>query len=137
MKTYSSQTLAAVCAAAWTLSTGLAFGAPEEPVAIEALDLESLLDTPIAAVSRKEERTSLAPASVFVVTGEDARAQGFRTVADVLRSMPGFFISDDSLYPVAGIRGINLLGDLTTRVLVMVDGHPLNSSLAIGQSNIE
>src|SRR5690349_15140238 len=46
---------------------------------IESLDLQTLLDTPIASVTRREERSSLAPASVFVVPGEDIRAHGFRT----------------------------------------------------------
>lgn len=104
---------------------------------IESLDLQSLLDTPIASVTRREERSSLAPASVFVVPGEDIRAHGFRTIAEVLRTVPGLFMNDDAMFPTAGVRGINLLGDLTTRILVMVDGHPLNSSVALGQSHLE
>lgn len=104
---------------------------------IGALDLQSLLDTPIQSVSRREEKTSSAPAAVFVVTGEDIRRQGFRTVAEVLRSMPGVFLTNDGLYPMVGIRGVKLEGDLDTRLLVLVDGHPMNTQVSLGQSNIE
>lgn len=103
---------------------------------ISSIDLEDLLDTPIESVSRREEKSSLAPATVFVVSQDDIRKQGFHTLADVLRSMPGFFISDDAAYPVAGIRGFSTPGDLTTRILILVDGHPLNNSVGIGQSYI-
>ncbi len=104
---------------------------------IADLDLSSLLDTPIASVSRYQEKRSRAPASVFVLTREDIRRQGFRTVEEVLASMPGVFVSNDSLYPTIGIRGMNPLGDLTTRILVLVDGHPLNNGVGIGQSYTE
>ncbi|MFL5322010.1 MAG: TonB-dependent receptor plug domain-containing protein [Myxococcaceae bacterium] len=103
---------------------------------VAALDLNALLDTPIAAVSRKEERSSQAPASVFVLTGDDILRQGFRSVDEALRSIPGLWVNDDSLYPYVGVRGLQLLGDQGTRVLVLVDGHPFNNSVGIGESNV-
>lgn len=109
---------------------------PDEDIA--ALDLEALLDTPIAAASasRREEKSSRAPASVFVVTSEDIRRFGYRSLDEVLRSVPGLFVADDSFYPTPAVRGMHQIGDLTTRVLVLVDGHPLNNSVGIGQSYI-
>lgn len=112
------------------------------PLALEddiaELDLAALLDTPIAAASasRQAEKSSKAAASVFVVTAEDIRRYGHRSIDEVLRTVPGLFVSDESLYPTVGVRGMSLLGDLTTRLLVLVDGHPLNNSVGIGQSYV-
>lgn len=99
-----------------------------ELVDIATLDLEELLDLPIESVSRKAEKSSRAPASVFVISAEDIRRHGYRTVAEAIRSVPGMFVSEDHVLSHAGFRGINVLGDLSQRVLVLLDGHPLNNS---------
>ncbi len=98
------------------------------------VDLESLLDLSIESVALHAERTSDAAASVFVLSGDDLRRQGFRTLYEALRSVPGMFGYADGLYPMIGVRGVGVVGDFTTRILILVDGHPLNNSLAIGES---
>jgi iron complex outermembrane receptor protein len=108
--------------------------APSDRLEIGAVELESLLDLQVAAVSLREERSSRAPASVFVVTAEDIRSQGFETLEEVLRSVPGLFGYRDGLYPMMGVRGLGLPSDYTTRLLVLVDGHPLVNSVGIGES---
>ena len=109
-------------------------GPAGDKLEIGSVDLESLLDLSIDSVALREERTSEASASVFVLSGEDLRRQGFRTLEEALRSVPGLFGYADGLYPMIGVRGIGLLADFTTRLLILVDGHPLNNSLAIGES---
>ncbi|HTP26690.1 MAG TPA: TonB-dependent receptor [Anaeromyxobacteraceae bacterium] len=105
-------------------------------VEIASVDLESLLDLSVEAVSLRQERSSEASASVFVLTQDDLRRQGFRTLDEVLRSVPGLFVFTDGFYPQVGVRGMGSLGDFTTRILILVDGHPMNNSLAIGESYI-
>src|SRR5919206_2139651 len=134
----SSSPLAALAAAAVALVARPA-GAQEalgagERVDIASVDLASILDLSVEAVELHEELASDAPASVFVLTGDDVRRQGFRTLDEALRSVPGLFGYADGLYPLMGVRGLGLLGDYTTRLLVLVDGHPLNNSLGIGES---
>ena len=106
----------------------------EKLVDISTLDLQALLDLPVKSVTLHEERSSEAAASVFALSGEDIRRQGFRTLQEVLRSVPGLFAYRDDLYPLVGVRGLGLPVDYTTRILVLVDGHPLNNALALGQS---
>jgi iron complex outermembrane receptor protein len=105
-----------------------------EKVDIASFDLESLLDLSVEAVSLHEERASESAGSVFVLSRDDIRRQGFRTLQDALATVPGLFAYEDGLYPMVGVRGVGLLGDYTTRLLVLVDGHPLNNSVGIGQS---
>lgn len=106
-------------------------GTPDD---IADVDLLALLDTPVASVSRTEEKASLAAADVFVVTREDLERHGFRSLDEVLRYVPGLFVDDDTLFEGAGIHGLHLLGDNNTRILVLLDGHPLNNQVGTGQS---
>ncbi|MFL5262930.1 MAG: TonB-dependent receptor plug domain-containing protein [Anaeromyxobacteraceae bacterium] len=107
---------------------------PADRVDIATIDLNSLLEGSVEAVGLHEERISDAPAAVFVLTGDDVRRHGFRTLDEALRTVPGLFGYADGLYPMTGVRGMGLPGDYTTRLLVLVDGHPLNNSVGIGES---
>ena len=121
-------------AAALALLLALPGAAQAPPVELGEVGLEELLDLDVEAVTRREERASGAPAWVFVLTREDLRQHGFRTLHEALAALPGLFGYADGLYPMAGVRGIGLLSDYSTRLLVLLDGHPLNNSLGIGES---
>ena len=99
-----------------------------EKIEMGRVDFESLLDLSVEAVTRRVERVSEAPATVFVLTAEDIRQQGFRTVDEVLGSVPGLF-SYPGRFPQVGVRGLGIIGDFTTRLLVLIDGHPLTNSV--------
>jgi iron complex outermembrane receptor protein len=129
---------------AWPLSAAPAEVDPFEgggpsgkPVELGEVELEDWLDLPITSVSLTEERASQAPAAVFVLTGDDVRSFGFRTLAEVLRAVPGIFIVPDSAYLNVGVRGLSMPGDQVTRFLVMIDGRPVNNSVGIGQGYLE
>ena len=104
-------------------------------VDIGGLELDGLLDPRVAAVSLHEELGSSAPASVFVLTGEDLRTHGYRTLAEALRSVPGLFTYSDGFYQYVGFRGVGLLVDYTVRTLVLVDGHALNNQLGQAENS--
>lgn len=70
-----------------------------------------------------------APASVTVVTREQIQRSGYRTLADILRRVQGFYITYDRQYSYIGVRGFSNPGDYNTRVLLMVDGHRLNDAI--------
>lgn len=91
--------------------------------------LEQLLDLEVVSASRYQQPQSEAPASVTVIRAADIRDYGHRTLADVLRSVRGFYISSDRLYAYAGVRGFSPPGDYNTRLLVLVDGYRLNDNI--------
>jgi len=125
-------------ARSFALLAALALAAPaageERRREISELDLDGLLDLSLGSASLHEERLSEAAAAAFVLDGEDLRRQGFRTLEEALRSVPGLFGYRDGHYGYIGVRGVGLLGDYTTRLLVLVDGHAVNDSLGIGAS---
>lgn len=120
--------LAAALLAALGPISALPQAEDEDKIEIGQLDILSLLDLSVEAVTRRPERASRAPAAVFVLTGQDLRRQGFRTLAEALGSVPGFFGYPGTFQQV-GVRGMGALGDYTTRLLVLVDGHPLANSM--------
>ncbi len=94
--------------------------------------LEELMDMRIervVSVSRGEQRITEAPASVTVITADEIRKYGYRTLADIIRAVPGFYVSYDRTYSYIGVRGFSRPGDYNTRVLLMIDGHRLNDNV--------
>jgi outer membrane receptor for ferrienterochelin and colicins len=101
---------------------------------LKSLDLEQLLavkvDT-VYAASKYAQKTTDAPASISIVTRGEIRRYGYRTLADVLQSLPGFHVSYDRNYAFLGTRGVNL-GDFNSRMLLLIDGHRINNNLTDG-----
>ncbi|MEY2632855.1 MAG: hypothetical protein RIR00_1509 [Pseudomonadota bacterium] len=93
------------------------------------LSLEQLLDVEIVSASRFTQRASDAPSAVSVLTANDIRDYGWRTLAEALNSVRGFVTSSDRTYSYAGIRGFSPPGDFTTRLLVLIDGVRTNDNV--------
>src|SRR5947208_12775182 len=54
---------------------------------------------------------------------------GYRTLADILRSVRGFDITYDRNFTYAGVRGINRPETCNSRVLLLIDGHRINNNI--------
>jgi outer membrane receptor for ferrienterochelin and colicins len=108
---------------------GRAAAAPSTKKNLTDLSLEELMDIPVYGVSKYPQKLSDVFASVTVVTREDIKRYGHRTLADILRSVPGFFVTNDRNYEYLGIRGFNRPGDYNSRFLLLVDGHRLNDPI--------
>jgi iron complex outermembrane receptor protein len=111
--------------------------AAEEPPADDPgnlidMSLVELMQLPVDRVygaSKYEQKVTRAPASVTIVTAEDIRRFGHRTLADVLRSTAGLYVGNDRYYSRVGFRGFSRPGDLNTGILMLVDGHRVNDVL--------
>lgn len=107
--------------------------------ALKAMSLEELSEIPVLIVSsasKREQRSSEAPASVSVVTREDIQHFGHRTLGDVLSSVRGFYVNNDRSYSFLGTRGAHFAGSYGGRTLVLVNGHriadPIYDTAPIG-----
>jgi iron complex outermembrane receptor protein len=107
---------------------------PQKPIDLTELPLEALmnLDVPkVYAASKIEQKVTEAPSSVSIVTADEIKKFGYRTLAEVLQSVPGFNVSYDRNYAFLGARGISL-GDFNSRMLLLVNGHRVNNNLTDG-----
>jgi outer membrane receptor for ferrienterochelin and colicins len=99
----------------------------EEVDEIANLDLEALLRGDVVlSVSRSAERVEETPATVTVITREQLLRWGYRSVADLLQRIAGFYVIDDHVVPNVAVRGIS--GGLRAEsglLKVMIDGRPV------------
>ncbi len=82
----------------------------------------------VSAASRATESVEDAPASVSIISGQELRAMGYPTIAEALRGVRGLYLSDDRSYTTIGFRGFSRPGDYGNRVLVLLDGQPMNDN---------
>ena len=95
-------------------------------------DTEMLLFDDIPSVfsaSKYEQKVTEAPARINIVTAKEIEAYGYQTLADILRSVPGFYTTYDRNYFYTGVRGFGIPGDYDTRILTLVDGHRQNENI--------
>lgn len=124
-----------LCSAVGLLCTSVAWCADQAHSAaddLSELSLEQLMQVKVEKVvtaSRFSQRVTEAPASMSVVMGDDIRKYGYRTLADVLRSVPGLYVSNDRNYSYLGVRGFSRPGDFNSRILLLIDGHRLNDNI--------
>jgi outer membrane receptor protein involved in Fe transport len=112
--------------------TPAAAGQPATPsgdAALPDLPLEALLDVKVYAASKYLQDAAQAPASVTIVNADEIRRQGYRTLADVLRGVRGFYVTNDRNYSYVGVRGFQRPGDYNGRVLLLLNGHRMNDTV--------
>ncbi len=119
-------------AGAWGHDPAVSPGLPSIAGQLSELPLDQLLNVQFDTVysaSRRDQKTWEAPSSVTIVTRDEIRAFGHRTLADVLRSAPGVYTTDDRYYTYLGMRGFSRPGDYNSRALLLVNGHRANDNL--------
>ena len=87
-------------------------------ILFKSMSLEELsnvhLDTVVGA-SKYEQATSDAPADVTIITAEDFKHYGWRTLGEALSSVRGLYVTSDRGYDHLGVDGINRPGDFGGR----------------------
>jgi iron complex outermembrane receptor protein len=105
-----------------------------KPRDLSEMSLEDLMriEVPkVVSASKFEQSVTEAPSSISVVTADEFKKFGYRTLAEALQSLQGFHVSYDRNYAFLGTRGLNL-GDFNGRVLLLVNGHRVNNNITDG-----
>ena len=105
-----------------------AYAAESRVANIADLSLEELGNIQITSVSGYAERLVDAAASIFVITAEDIRRSGYRTLPEALRLAPNLQVarSGASGYAISA-RGFNNDNGLANKLLVLIDGRTVYS----------
>ncbi|HEX2876110.1 MAG TPA: TonB-dependent receptor [Polyangiaceae bacterium] len=91
------------------------------------LSLVELLDTEVVSASLSEQSLAEAAAVIDVITQEDLRARGYRSVAEALQSVAGVDLVSDHFQWNMGVRGVaDGTRGYSRIVKVMIDGQPVS-----------
>jgi len=105
-------------------------GALAAETEIADLSLDQLMQIEVQSVSKYAQPLDKVPAIVTVISGEDFKRYGWRTVADMLRTIPGFYVSNaQRAYPMVGVSGLASPQIFNEDILVMLDGHRMNENM--------
>lgn len=95
---------------------------------IEKMDLQDLLQTPIDVwtATKTVQRSHDAPAVITTVTREQIAILGYRSIAELLGHVLGFYVVDDHATPNVAVRGGSggLYSD-SSIIKVLIDGHSI------------
>ncbi len=80
----------------------------------------------VVGAAKREQTLGNVASAVTVITADRIRRFGYRTVGEAVASVAGAYFEDTRIVSTIGFRGINILGDFNTRVLVLVDGATVN-----------
>jgi iron complex outermembrane receptor protein len=105
-----------------------------QPAEFADLSIEELANIDVTSVSKRPERLQDAPASVFVITADDIRRAGSRSLPEALRLAPNLNVAraNNSSYYISA-RGMNGTSNSpANKLLVMIDGRSVYSPLFSG-----
>jgi outer membrane receptor for ferrienterochelin and colicins len=115
-----------------TLAATVSLALAQTPDDLASKSIEDLMNIEVATVysaSKYSQKVTEAPSSVSIVTAEQIQRYGYRTLADILTSVRGFYLTHDRNYTYVGVRGFARPGDYNTSVLLQVDGHRINDNI--------
>ncbi len=100
------------------------------------LSIEELSNLPVTSVSKSAQPLSEAPASIFVISADDIRRSGARTIPEMLRLAPNLFVAriNPSDYVITA-RGFSTSFDaqnFSNKLLVLIDGRSVYNPLFSG-----
>ncbi|MEP6573601.1 MAG: TonB-dependent receptor [Gemmatimonadota bacterium] len=93
------------------------------------LSLDSLLNTPVSTAAKYSQTITETAGAVTIITAEDISLFGYRTLAQALGSVRGFYTSYDRNFTYLGVRGFGRPTDYNNRILLLIDGHVMNEGI--------
>ena len=90
------------------------------------MSLTDLMNQKVVTASKYTQNSAEAASSIGVITADEIKQYGYRTLGEALNSQRGMYLSNDKNYLYVGSRGFSRPTDYNNRIVVMIDGHILN-----------
>ncbi|MDD3343768.1 MAG: TonB-dependent receptor [Sulfurospirillaceae bacterium] len=105
------------------------FGSASNNAVLDAtmIPFEELIATKFIPASTIANQVSNASSAVSIVTAQDIKDYGYRTLGDILGSMKGLFVSQIYKYTMLGGRGYPN-NEYAGRIIVLIDGYRADDS---------
>lgn len=88
----------------------------------------------VTTATKTEEALAKSGSTISVITSQEIKAMGARTLYDVLKRLPGIGVSQFNMGMSAiEVRGVKT--DFAEKVLFLMNGHPINNNLVNGGAN--
>ena len=88
------------------------------------MSLEDLMNVQVSTLSRVSERIDLAPGSIYSFDHDTIATRGYRSLGELLQTVPGFTVFHKDLGFVAGVRGLN--ANDNEKISLLVNGQNVN-----------
>ncbi|HEY9856815.1 MAG TPA: TonB-dependent receptor [Stenomitos sp.] len=108
---------------AWAADADFTFGGVEGQ---DEIDLDTIFNSDVVSATKQLQKLKEAPAVIEVITERDLHERGYTSVADALRTVPGFSVLYDYYNYNVGVRGISGGMRAWSRILkVMINNQPV------------
>lgn len=120
----------AACAIA-AIALSPVYAAEQQIASFADLSLEQLANIEVTSVSKRVERLTDAPASIYVITQDDIRRSGVTSLPEALRLAPNLLVARTNANGYAiSARGFN--NSIGNKLLVLIDGRTVYTPLFSG-----
>jgi iron complex outermembrane receptor protein len=114
-----------------TCSAGAADSGSAFTNSMADISLEELINIQVTSVSKKETGLFTSPAAIYVITQEDIRRSGLRSLPELLRMVPGMDVARiDANHWAVSARGFN--DQYANKLLVLIDGLTVYAPVTAG-----
>lgn len=97
----------------------------EDMSELQALSLADLLNVRVETSSRSDESLSDAPNTMYVITRDQILRRGYRTLREVLRTIPGINVFHKDIQFVGQVRGI--APNDNEKIALLINGHDISN----------
>ena len=90
------------------------------------ISLEDLMNVEVVSATRIKQNITEAPSIMTVITAQQIRERGYQSVAEAVRTVPGFSLWVDNFMSSISVRGFNSIQGWNQNLKIMIDGQPVS-----------
>lgn len=84
----------------------------------------------VSTSTRFMQSAQIAPNATYIVTSQDIQLYQYRTLGDILSTLPGLYVTSDGSFNYLGVRGLGRFGDFNSRLLFLINGVRVNENIS-------